>query len=115
MPSQTANASLTQIAALLGVLPNNLHPGDLPPAVPLRTGKQGRPEHVVPLDELADFAWSLTNHLTEAECRLRIAIAAQRKSNRRTAGFRAGSIDPATGFVEIVRVYDQPRFEDPQP
>lgn len=111
--SQTA--SLTQIAALADIAPNNLHPGDLPPAVPLRTGKQGRPEHVVPLDELADFALAMTAHLTEAECRLRIAIAAQRKSNRRTAGFRAGSIDPATGFVEIVRVYDQPRFEEPQP
>ncbi|CAH0646796.1 MULTISPECIES: hypothetical protein [Pseudomonas] len=111
--SQTA--SLTQIAALADIAPNNLHSGDLPPAVPLRTGKQGRPEHVVPLDELADFALAMTAHLTEAECRLRIAIAAQRKSNRRTAGFRAGQVDQATGFVEIVRVYDQPRFEEPQP
>ncbi|MBH3378370.1 hypothetical protein [Pseudomonas asiatica] len=110
--SQTA--SLTQIAALADIAPNNLHPGDLPPAVPLRTGKQGRPEHVVPLDELADFALAMTAHLTEAECRLRIAIAAQRKSNRRTAGFRTGPVG-ADGLAEMIAVYDQPRFEEPQP
>ncbi|WDM88050.1 hypothetical protein LG197_26225 [Pseudomonas asiatica] len=109
--SQTA--SLTQIAALADIAPNNLHPGDLPPAVPLRTGKQGRPEHVVPLDELADFALAMTAHLSEAECRLRLAIIAARKSNRRTAGFRTGPVG-ADGLAEMVPVFSEPNLE-PQP
>ncbi|MCE7761069.1 hypothetical protein GQL56_00315 [Pseudomonas putida] len=101
--SQTTNASLSQIAALLGIAPNNLHPADLPPAVPIRTGKAGRPQHVVPLDELAEFALAMTPDLTDAECRLKCAVAAQRRQRRHA------------GVIEILPVYDEPRIEEPRP
>ncbi len=115
---EISTASLAATADLAGVDQSVLsrHRAELPTAVPLHDGQPGRPHLVYSTEDLAEFALEYTGHLSEAECRLALAVArATQKRHRRTAGFRAGSIDPATGFVEIVRVYDQPRFEEPQP
>ncbi|NQD59438.1 hypothetical protein HP546_29320 [Pseudomonas sp. CM25] len=111
------NISLAATAALAGVDASWLcrHRAELPTAVPAHTGEPGRPYLAYTTHDLAAFALEHTAHLSEAECRLALAIArATQKRHRKTAGFCAGATDPITGQVELVRIYAEPSLE-PQP
>lgn len=114
---EISTASLAATADLAGVDQSVLsrHRAELPTAVPLHDGQPGRPHLVYSTEDLAEFALEYTGHLSEAECRLALAVArATQKRHRRTAGFRTGSVDPVTGQVELVRVFSEPNLE-PQP
>lgn len=68
--------SLQQLASLAGFDPSHLvHCRDkLPTASAVHTGKPGRPVKAFDIADLADFALSHTNDLSDAECRLVVAI-----------------------------------------
>ncbi|WP_144173589.1 hypothetical protein [Pseudomonas sp. Kh13] len=83
--SATAAATSQQLADLLALTPSALsrHP-ELPQAHLVHTGRQGKPQHAFGLDLLAAFAYDQTAHLTEAECRLRLALAGRTEPSRTT-------------------------------
>lgn len=83
MVTATAVASFSQIAALAGVGLNHLRTDLLPPAVLAYSGAPGRPMQVVTLEDLARFIEQRTGHLSEAECRVRLAMT-NRCGPRRT-------------------------------
>lgn len=114
----TATAiSRMQLCQLADLEPNFLsrHHVELPATVPLHDGRPGRPELGFAPESLVEFSLQHTGHLSEAEVRLRLAIAlTTQKRHRKTAGFCAGATDPITGQVELVRIYAEPSLE-PQP
>ncbi|WP_207833290.1 hypothetical protein [Pseudomonas sp. 43(2021)] len=77
-PTTSATAAVTsqQLADLLAITPSALcHHPELPHAAPVHTGRPGKPQHAFTLEDLAAFAFDQTAHLSEAEVRLRLALA----------------------------------------
>lgn len=83
--SITSAITSQQLADLIDVDPTALsHQRDrLPTAVSVQLHGTGRPTLCYPVDTLAEFAMAKTAHLSEAECRLRLALGAE--SRRRPA------------------------------
>ncbi|MFJ4348910.1 hypothetical protein [Pseudomonas sp. NPDC089401] len=83
--SVTAAVTATQLADLCSVTRSALcHHDDLPSHFITRIGK--RDQHVYALSDLAAFAYDQTAHLTEAECRLRLALARRTEPARTRSG-----------------------------
>lgn len=81
--STTAAVTSQQLADLLAVTTSALsHNPRLPESTPVHTGRPGNPQHAFGLDVLAAFAYDQTAHLTEAECRLRLALAGRTEPSR---------------------------------
>ena len=81
--STTAAVTSQQLADLLAITPSALcHHPELPASVPLHTGRPGKPQHAFALDALIAFALDQTAHLSEAECRLRLALAGRTEPPR---------------------------------
>lgn len=72
---QTITAA--ELAALTGFVPSHLcnRRHDLPQPTTVHTHQPGRPAKYYGLHELADFAYTRTAHLSEAECRLILALS----------------------------------------
>jgi hypothetical protein len=102
MTTPTAAISLTQIAKLADLDPSffSRHADELPPATPLRTGGPGRPQLAYNVDDLAALIVERTGHLSEAICRLRLALGA--------GPLRIVTTDDGRCHV----VYDSERLED---
>ncbi|MFK3768138.1 hypothetical protein [Pseudomonas putida] len=77
MNSPTAAITLTQIAALADLGPDffSRHAAELPPTIAVPTGAPGRPQKAFTVDDLASLIVERTGHLSEAVCRLRVALA----------------------------------------
>ena len=67
--------SPASISNLKDVLPNHF-------AVPTGNPQGGKPMHMFRLDELASFILSETSFLTDAECRLRVALSANLRKRK---------------------------------
>ncbi|MDH4557985.1 hypothetical protein E8F11_22885 [Pseudomonas sp. BN417] len=78
--ANTATITARELCELVDRCPSffTLHRGELPQPQLVHQGV-GRPAHHYSLQELADFALSHTSHLSDAECRLRCAIASLAK------------------------------------
>lgn len=68
--------STSELCTLTGYVPAffTAHRHDLPQPSTVQ-GKPGRPANRYDLNELADFALTRTAHLSEAECRLILALS----------------------------------------
>lgn len=75
--SQTEAIALSQLADLVQLDPTwfSQHRAELPVPAPMRDGSQGRPQLCYPLAELAELILTRTGFLSEAEARLRLALA----------------------------------------
>lgn len=84
----TATAAITQsqLACLGGVSPSfvSVHLDELPESFFLRDGSNGRPPRAWTVEQIAELILDRTGFLTEAECRLRVAL--QSHSERRPKG-----------------------------
>lgn len=78
MEESDSNTTVTlqQLAELADIAPNYFHRHpDLIPLDPAPlTGEPGRPQLCVPLARLVEYTLNSTAHLTDAECRLRVAL-----------------------------------------
>lgn len=79
--SKTAAITLSQLAAIAGRDPSyfSLHKDELPAPVPVHDGAQGRPQHGYDLQQLAELILDRTGHLSDAICRLRLALSGHRQ------------------------------------
>jgi len=82
-----ANAvSVAQLCALNGCSPALISAlKDILPApftVPAGGPKGGKPLHMFPLEQLAEFILDRTDFLTDAECRLRVALSAHLRKRK---------------------------------
>ncbi|MCI1022146.1 hypothetical protein HWD96_07870 [Pseudomonas putida] len=77
MTTPTAAITLTQIAALADLGPDFFarHREELPPSFPLHVQTVGRPQLCYSIDDVAALVAQRTAHLSEAVCRLRVALA----------------------------------------
>lgn len=76
LQSTTAAITTSQLADLCAVTPAAIrHHTELPRTVVQNSHTPGRPEHTIELAALAQFAFDATSHLSEAEVRLRLALA----------------------------------------
>ncbi|MBP5089734.1 hypothetical protein HUS91_30055 [Pseudomonas chlororaphis] len=110
--AETASAiSVAQLCALTGYSPALISSlkGVLPEPFTVPTGstKGGKPMQMYPLEQIAEFILDRTDFLTDAECRLRVALSAniRRPSSRSaTAGGRDmfRLIDDAEGNHVVV-------------
>lgn len=77
MTTPTAAITLQQIAALadLGHDYFARHREELPPSFPLHVQTVGRPQLCYSIDDVAALVAQRTAHLSEAVCRLRVALA----------------------------------------
>jgi hypothetical protein len=97
-----------QLADLADLSPSffTLHRADLPEAfdVPSASPQGGRPAKAYSLEELAEFILDRTDFLTDAECRLRVAMGANlRKRKSPMARFLdAHSMLEIGGVLEVV-------------
>lgn len=85
--SNSTAISIQQLAKISGRCPEFFsRPGvQLPEPTPMHTGGPGRPQLCYPIEELAEFILERTGFLSEAECRLRLALAPEaRRQPRRT-------------------------------
>lgn len=75
---KTTAITTQQLADLADLSPSffTLHRDDLPEAfdVPSASPQGGRPAKAYSLEDIAEFILSRTNFLTDAECRLRVAM-----------------------------------------
>jgi hypothetical protein len=103
MTTPTAAISLTQIAALADLGPDFFarHRDELPQPVPLRTGAPGRPQLGYSVDELAALVAQRTGHLSEAICRLRIALASPRLRSVTDSAGRHHLVDDTVPLSEL--------------
>ncbi|GHS81492.1 hypothetical protein PAGU2196_23260 [Pseudomonas sp. PAGU 2196] len=86
-PSISTAVTLSQLADLVATDRSALCRNPrLPQATPVHTGAAHRPEHAIELAALAQFAFDSTAHLSEIECRLRLALAGRTEPPRRTKG-----------------------------
>jgi hypothetical protein len=85
------------ISALKDVLPE-------PFTVPTGSPQGGKPMHLYPLDKLAELILDRTDFLTDAECRLRVALSANlRKRKSPMARFlETHSMLEIDGVLEVV-------------
>lgn len=108
-PTEKASAiSVAQLCALTGyspaffsalkdVLPN-------PFTVPTASPQGGKPMHMYPLEKLAELILEKTSFLTDAECRLRVALMPNVRNRSATAGGRDmfRLIDNADGNHQVI-------------
>lgn len=82
----TATAAITQsqLACLGGVSPSfvSVHLDELPESFFLRDGSNGRPPRCWTVEQIAELILDRTGSLTEAECRLRVALLSHNASRR---------------------------------
>lgn len=75
-----------QLADLADLSPSffTLHRDDLPPVfdVPSASPQGGRPAKAYSLEELAEYILDRTDFLTDAECRLRVAMSANLRKRK---------------------------------
>ncbi|MNP10345.1 hypothetical protein D3C76_1024910 [compost metagenome] len=117
--SQTEVIALSQLADLVQLDPTwfSQHRAELPVASPMRDGSQGRPQLCYPLERLAELILERTGFLSEAEARLRLALApavyrSQERSPSRTNVRKLGPfriVENATG-ERVVVPYDLDRL-----
>ncbi|WP_182375302.1 hypothetical protein [Pseudomonas putida] len=76
MTTPTAAITLQQIAALADLGPDFFarHRDELPPSFPLHVQTVGRPQLCYSIDDVAQMVAQRTAHLSEAVCRLRLAL-----------------------------------------
>ncbi|KGK24281.1 hypothetical protein [Pseudomonas plecoglossicida] len=87
MKTHSAAVTLSQLADLVATDHSALCRNPrLPQATPVHTGAAHRPEHAIELAALAQFALDQTAHLTEAEVRLRLALAGRTEPRRSKSG-----------------------------
>ncbi|AZC76287.1 hypothetical protein C4K31_3384 [Pseudomonas chlororaphis subsp. piscium] len=79
--SQTAAITLAQLAAIAGRDPSyfSLHKDELPEPVPIHNGIEGRPQIAYSLEQLSELVIERTGHLSDAICRLRLALSGHRQ------------------------------------
>jgi hypothetical protein len=82
LQSTTAAITTSELADLCAVTPAAIrHHAELP-RTPVHSAAPGRPEHAIELAALAQFAFDQTAHLSEAEVRLRLALAGRTEAPR---------------------------------
>ncbi|BAN54196.1 MULTISPECIES: hypothetical protein [Pseudomonas] len=116
MKTNSAAVTLSQLADLVATDRSALCRNPrLPEGAPVHTGAAHRPEHAFALDALAAFAYDQTAHLTEAECRLRLALIGRTEPSRtskRTCAkpgpFRL--LDNGDGTHEMVPILEPDEF-----
>lgn len=82
-PTTTAAITLSQLADLVATDRSALCRNPrLPQATPVHTGAAHRPEHAFALEDLAAWALAQTAHLSEAETRIRLALAGRTEPPR---------------------------------
>jgi len=106
--SQTEVVTLSQLADLAGLDPTffSQHKQELPASVPIRNGKQGRPQASYPLEQLAEFILERTGFLSDIEARLRLALAPSVYRNKERAALKLPGLirvieDNDGGFVIV--------------
>ncbi|MDD2124166.1 MULTISPECIES: hypothetical protein [Pseudomonas] len=80
--SSTTAVTTSQLADLCAVTPAAIRHHTELPRIPVHGPAPGRPEHAIALAALAQFAFDQTAHLTEAEVRLRLALAGRTEPRR---------------------------------
>ncbi|MCY1301883.1 hypothetical protein D9M69_512410 [compost metagenome] len=100
---QTATAS--ELASVLGVHASTIarHKPDLPtPTTCASTGQPGRPADRYSIEALTDFALRRTAHLSEAQCRLLLAIAMCSQKRKAKPPKNATLVPDGTGEAFVV-------------
>ncbi|KYC14209.1 hypothetical protein [Pseudomonas sp. ABFPK] len=83
MKSSSAAVTLSQLADLVATDRSALCRNPrLPQATPVHSATPGRPEHAISLEDLAAWALAQTAHLSEAELRVRLALAGRTEPPR---------------------------------
>lgn len=70
-----SGCSPSLISSLKGVLPKHF-------TVPAASPQGGKPMHMFPLEDIAAFILNETSFLTDAECRLRVALSANLRKRK---------------------------------
>jgi hypothetical protein len=109
----TATAAITQsqLACLGGVSPSfvSVHLDELPESFFLRNGSNGRPPRCWTVEQIAELILDRTGFLTEAECRLRVALQSHTASRRpKPAAPRIVDRDHGESFVVPSDLTDLP-------
>ncbi|UVM64591.1 hypothetical protein LOY34_14655 [Pseudomonas sp. B21-009] len=88
----SAAVSIRQLADLTGLTPAffSLHREELPEAHPVRTNRLGHPTLCYSIADLAEFITRRTGHLSDAECRLRVALMTKSSTASNVRAWRHG-------------------------